>query len=658
MKLLKVFSLIFTSSASSYTRLEVTSPITFSDPRYNELSWFVHITDIHISSWEDDTRQSQLQQFVEDGLSNIQPELVMCGGDLTEAKSSNLHAAQDGREWEEYHRIVSRRWSNVTWLDIRGNHDTLNVLGRNSSENYFSQHSSMGSLGYLSSYKVSLVSRGQTFNVLAIDATWDLGVNYPFNFVGQIADAEQKNLLSLVSDNKEEEVTIMFGHYPTSVVEQAGFLRDLISKGIVYLSGHLHDLALFRMHTMFSFHNDRDLELELVDWKNNRKFRILAVDQGKLSFVDVEFNEWQTQPVALVTYPKDIQFMNPAKEDFSKYQENIIKVLVFHNLPISKVLISLDGGDEIEGEAVDGGPLYILPWNTENFKTGVHTIKVRVTDFVNRKAVKYFEQKFTLDPEEAVRFNSFMPNIVLRSSFASLFHTLYGLTLTLNIMIPLGLKVILRLLQSGKLTARYRNKFQKFLSFCLVRKLMLVVSHDAILISMMLFILYMAVGPWVIGSMIEGRLGAVFAWGVVVDNTMIRSQVPFSYYFVHFGLIHPVMVLAVGHLLDVRYGQATGRFLTGMLAHVSVMASLLLMTAGSLFLSLTFWVQFGVLGIFLGPLKTWSYIFYSLMFWLAWRTKPEFLTSLHRYINGQGYKKDEDLKIEEGSITGTVTQLL
>ncbi len=582
----------------------------------------------------------------------------MCGGDLTEAKSSNLQAAQDRLEWEEYDRIVSRRWSNVTWLDIRGNHDTLNVLGRNSSENFYSVHSSMGSQGYLNSYKVSLESRGQTFNVLAIDATWELGVNYPFNFVGQIAEAEQKNLKSLMSEVKDEDVTMMFGHYPTSAVEQGGFLRDLISKGIVYLSGHLHDLALFRMHTMFSFHNDRDLELELVDWKNNRKFRILAVDQGKLSFVDVEFNEWQTQPVALVTYPKDIQFMNPVKEDFSNYQENIIKVLVFHNLPISKVLISLDGGDEIEAEAVDGGPLYILPWNSEKYKTGVHTIKVRVMDFVKRKAVKYYEHKFTLNPEEAVRFNRFMPNFVLRSSFATLFHTLFGLTLTFNIMIPVGLKVILTLLQSGKLTPNYRKKFQKFLSCCLVRKLMLVVSHDVILISMMIFILYMAVGPWVIGSMIEGRLGAVFAWGVVVDNTMVRSQVPFAYYFLHFGLIHPVMVLAVGHLLDIRYGQATGSSLTGILAHFSVTASLLLMTAGSLFLSFTFWIQFGVLGIFLGPLKTWSYIFYSLMFWLAWRTKPEFLTSLHRDLNGQGYKKDEDLEIEEGSTTGTVAQLL
>ena len=65
MKLLTVFSLIFICSTSSDTRLEVTSPVPFSDPRYNKLSWFVHITDIHISSWEDDTRQSQVRRIVD-----------------------------------------------------------------------------------------------------------------------------------------------------------------------------------------------------------------------------------------------------------------------------------------------------------------------------------------------------------------------------------------------------------------------------------------------------------------------------------------------------------------------------------------------------------------------------------------------------------------
>merc|ERR1719221_1410140 len=102
---------------------------------------------------------------------------------------------------------------------------------------------------------------------------------------------------------------------------------------------------------------------------------------------------------------------------------------------------------------------------------------------------------------------------------------------------------------------------------------MLVTGHNVICVSLIIFVIYMAVGPWVVGSLVEGRTGAVFAWGVVVDSTRVRSQVPFAYYFVHFGLIHPVMVLGIGHLLDFRYGQATTRALTSRLGHVSITAS-------------------------------------------------------------------------------------
>ena len=49
----------------------------------------------------------------------MKPELVMCGGDLTEAKSKALVADQDLSEWTEYRNIVDSRWNNVTWLDIR-----------------------------------------------------------------------------------------------------------------------------------------------------------------------------------------------------------------------------------------------------------------------------------------------------------------------------------------------------------------------------------------------------------------------------------------------------------------------------------------------------------------------------------------------------------
>ena len=576
-------------------------------------------------------------------LSTIQPELVMCGGDLTEAKSSLLKAAQDEAEWQQYRDIVSRRWRNVAWLDIRGNHDNLNVLNRNSSENFYAKYSSMGPQGFLNSYKVSLASRGQKFNIIAVDATWAVGMNYPFNFVGYIDQTEQSSLDGLVSSLKSDEVSIMFGHYPTSVVAQFDYVRSLISRGLVYLSGHLHDLALFRMYQMYSFHDKDNLELELVDWKNNRKFRILAVDNGKLSFTDVKFDDW---PIALVTYPKDTKFMMPSKENYSHYEENTIKVLVFHKINISKVIIGIDMETEVEASAVDGGPLYVLPWDAGKFKKGAHRITVKVVD--ENKIVKEFHQDFTLNPEEADKFSNVMSDFVLRSSFSKLFHWLYGLTLFFNLAIPSAMAVTIYLSQSGKLSSTSRRHIQKFSNCCLVRKLMLVTGHNVICVSLIIFVIYMAVGPWVVGSLVEGRTGAVFAWGVVVDSTLVHSQVPFAYYFVHFGLIHPVVVLAIGHLLDFKYGQmmdvggGTGN--CGMMRHVAISVSLLLMMAFSVFLSLSFWHQFGSLGFLLGPLKTWSYVFYSAMFWLAWRSSADRLAAVHRVLTKEKEKiEDEDV---------------
>jgi hypothetical protein len=102
---------------------------------------------------------------------------------------------------------------------------------------------------------------------------------------------------------------------------------------------------------------------------------------------------------------------------------------------------------------------------------------------------------------------------------------------------------------------------------------------------------------------------------------MAHSQTTFVWYFFHFGLLHPVMVLVIGHVADWRVGRVGGRRVQAG-QHLAAGLLLLLGLAGALFLSLTFWLQFGFMGFFLGPLKTWSYVFYGLMVWVA-ATLPE-----------------------------------
>ena len=138
------------------------------------------------------------------------------------------------------------------------------------------------------------------------------------------------------------------------------------------------------------------------------------------------------------------------------------------------------------------------------------------------------------------------------------------------------------------------------------------------------------VGPWVVGSLVEGYTGAVFAWGVLVNNQLVEAQVPFAFYFLHCAVVHPVMVMGIGQILDHRNGVKACR---GLLLTFSL---LVLVTAFSLLSSLNFSLQYGVLAFLLGPLNTWALPFYSLLALLAGRTRDKHLELGYRRALYQG----------------------
>ena len=47
------------------------------NPQYRKLSWFLHITDIHLSQWGDQTRETQFRTFVTDVLAVIQVMMLI-----------------------------------------------------------------------------------------------------------------------------------------------------------------------------------------------------------------------------------------------------------------------------------------------------------------------------------------------------------------------------------------------------------------------------------------------------------------------------------------------------------------------------------------------------------------------------------------------------
>ena len=163
-------------------------------------------------------------------------------------------------------------------------------------------------------------SSGEVYSFIAIDACIQPGAKRPFNFIGIISQNDTDHIEGLVRQARANggNYTIWFGHYPTScvVTTHAGSwsFRHLIGQyeeGLVYLCGHLHTLGGLVPH-MYGLQKEGFLELELADWKKNRMYRVLAMDHGILSFVDVPHGEW---PVVIVTNPKHALFRIPSREN-------------------------------------------------------------------------------------------------------------------------------------------------------------------------------------------------------------------------------------------------------------------------------------------------------------------------------------------------------
>jgi len=179
---------------------------------------------------------------------------------------------------------------------------------------------------------------------------------------------------------------------------------------------------------------------------------------------------------------------------------------------------------------------------------------------------------------------------------------------------------------------------------CIVKKLLIVCHHDRLFFPLLGFLIYMTVGPWVIGTLVENKTGAVFAWGVVMfEGGKLPTQTTFVWYFIHFGLVHPVLVLVIGQVAEWRLSKVTIHPSPSLLSNILALALLCIALASSIYFSFTFWMQFGALGFFLGPLKTWSYVFYGAMFWIA-ATLPanNCIKYMQLSMNNDSYQKKMD----------------
>ena len=547
------------------------------------ISWFVHITDLHLSKFHAHERTSGFLRLTEEVVRHVRPAAVVVTGDLTDAKAEDYSGShQFLEEWQDYRTAVDLVANQTVWLDIRGNHDNFDVPGLRDKENYFKDFSSQGAQGNLESYLRIVHDNGVKLGFLALDATLKpVGPRRPFNFVGALNQQELDGLASLASKSeKEADATIWFGHYPTStIVAPSPGPRHVMTNGLVYLCGHLHNLHGLA-DTMVVRHSNGLREAELADWKENRMFRLMVVDHGVLSWRDVKAVTRLPLPLVIVTWPPTGPRAGDREPLHLLRTSSHIRLLVFSRTGKTTVRVAVDG-EELVTANNTGGPLFAVPWWPELYRDGHHTVRVEVEEAGD--VVLSEVHHFSLDGSSGQL--PFLGRIILLVDLIPVLQFLFILLVCVCV-VPLTL---LRHNPAPPLTPR-----------CLLPLARLSQTYWPLVLAP----LYLTLGPWFVGEVLSGSLGAVFLWGTLVLGSYLPTATTWLYGIYHLIGINIPVTIATVLILHFRLSESKSNprhpLLNCLLYH-SLMSLLVLL---QVYLVHSFYLSYGLWAVILGPFRT------------------------------------------------------
>ncbi|KAL0402662.1 UNVERIFIED_CONTAM: putative metallophosphoesterase [Sesamum latifolium] len=414
----------------------------------DDLVWVVQLSDLHFSVHHPE-RARDFQEIVGFALSFIKPSLVFLTGDLTDGKSKDLLIMkQDEDEWIEYQKVMQdvvqrSGLDRRTFYDLRGNHDNFGVPVIGGSFDFYSKYSINGQLqrtGKVNSVTIQTSKRKLLF--VGFDSTMSSGLHGPTNLFGHPTDellAEINSELSQWDSQPTQLVTkVSFGHFPLSfsAASKSGkTLQDIFIKHSLdaYLCGHLHTKfgQNLKRHHHSSHHDSYSKQLfqlnghrtpsgnasscskdatsigefwewEMGDWRKSRAMRVLAIDGGRISFVDINFKLGAKETIILPTFPLDSRFTSASSQNYkcgstdpSSYE--FIRALVFSASPIVSVLAKIYDSSpgnlilvlETQMTKLAGSPgnLFVAPWNIQAFEDPSpdrFLLQIEVSDIMGR----------------------------------------------------------------------------------------------------------------------------------------------------------------------------------------------------------------------------------------------------------------------------------
>ncbi|KAJ1297869.1 hypothetical protein BS78_01G410900 [Paspalum vaginatum] len=499
-------------------------------PMDGDVAWVVQVSDLHISTYSPE-RAADLA-LLGTALRAIRPHLLLVTGDITDAKNQQRTTSrQDENEWVTYKRtidtIVGRGGIDKTRIfDIRGNHDTYGVPYRGGKLDFFSTYSVNSQLKRLSTISNILLQGDRSYQFLGIDDTMSVGIRFPANLFGHPTDKRievvNSELQYWTNHSNAPVMKVVFGHFPMSFTTsskkgqryESVFARQSVS---AYLCGHLHakvSKRLWRYHEMRTTDQKSSFwEWELGDWKDSRLMRILAIDGGAVSFIDLTLKQ-ALQTSILVTYPIDSRSMNMLEPERWPVR-NDINVLVFSHQVICNVSARVFDShsdfkvvEEIPLQLVASSsahrPLFHAKWNAENYKSPSPTrywLQVFVLDSHGVK-LSSDQRPFSVEGKMAIPRRPWLNYLVFEVQWEDMYQALLWSNMAFTFVLLFTPKLLYRFIRRSSSYQRWAVSVlsspiqQRKACFWLVWFLMEGTRNKAFWLSLVIYVLWLIEMPW------------------------------------------------------------------------------------------------------------------------------------------------------------------
>lgn len=568
----------------------------------NNLMWFLQVTDLHLSNRGEFQREKDFIEFCDRYVDIFKPDAVLVTGDITDGRMPNTTFGTGPQldEWLAYSNAIAKseplKRLHTKWFDIRGNHDNFNVYRPEDPNTLYRKYAIMGKQ-HRRNYMGNVTKGDKLYTFIGVDEVQTPGLKIPFNFIGIVKDEDIRELKQFkrVAQEMNSEFTTWFAHYPTSsLASPKEGLRSIINGP--YMCGHYHTIGNL-VTQMHSTQQPGYAEVELGDWKHNRRIRLAAVDHQLFNFVDFNFAEF---PVALMTNPKKPEFLMPKLEPVDRIgNSSHIRVIAFSNAThIKSVEIFID--DVQKGPMKhSGGPLWTLPWNPKEYSTGLHRAELFVEDSNGLK--RSFHQDFSIDGSK--QEFSIGARLLLRAYFRTNVMTMFYF-IVFVCTLPL---LVLRLLTYNHGEVGLRRHYRGTLLY----KAHLLSKITRIFVPLFIIPIWVAVGPHFVGRLVDEAIGACFAWGVLIDGTFIHTGITFNVGSIFLLFVHGPEVLLLIYQVGSSYYSLQHANTPASILSIRIVIHVFVITILQVFMGALLYSAYGGMSLMTSFLYVWCTIIYA-----------------------------------------------